>query len=39
MLANDFMVKELGVDECLGFYVPPMIDNNSIWGLGLGVAK
>ncbi|MCQ2898743.1 hypothetical protein JT143_06960 [Helicobacter pylori] len=24
-----FIVKELGVDECLGFYVPPMIDNNS----------
>ncbi len=24
-----FIVKELGVDECLGFYVPPMIDNNN----------
>lgn len=24
-----FIVKKLGVDECLGFYVPPMIDNNS----------
>ncbi|ERM21393.1 hypothetical protein ACOWMM_02085 [Helicobacter pylori] len=23
------IVKELGVDECLGFYVPPMIDNNN----------
>ncbi|GAA8999664.1 hypothetical protein BTM277_05360 [Helicobacter pylori] len=21
-----FIVKELGVDECLGFYAPPMID-------------
>ncbi|QJW29409.1 hypothetical protein [Helicobacter pylori] len=25
-----FIVKELGVDECLGFYVPPMIGNNNI---------
>ncbi|WQT02375.1 hypothetical protein E5D97_03645 [Helicobacter pylori] len=24
-----FIVKELGVDECLGFYVPPMIGNNN----------
>ncbi|MFP6125773.1 hypothetical protein ACLGA9_04135 [Helicobacter pylori] len=24
-----FIVKELGADECLGFYVPPMIDNNN----------
>ncbi|MCQ2782187.1 hypothetical protein JT133_06580 [Helicobacter pylori] len=24
-----FIVKELGVDECLGFYVPPMMDNNN----------
>ncbi len=24
-----FIVKELGVDECLGFYVPPVIDNNN----------
>ncbi|WP_121074559.1 hypothetical protein [Helicobacter pylori] len=24
-----FIIKELGVDECLGFYVPPMIDNNN----------
>ncbi len=24
-----FVVKELGVDECLGFYVPPMINNNN----------
>nr|WP_241869857.1 hypothetical protein [Helicobacter pylori] len=24
-----FIVKELGVDECLGFYAPPMIDNNN----------
>ncbi len=24
-----FIVKELGVDECLGFYVPPIIDNNN----------
>ncbi|MFP6048393.1 hypothetical protein ACLF9B_04760 [Helicobacter pylori] len=24
-----FIVKELGVDECLGFYVPPMIDNDN----------
>ncbi|WQS04118.1 hypothetical protein KVC54_03285 [Helicobacter pylori] len=24
-----FIVKELGVDECLGFYVPPMIANNN----------
>ncbi len=24
-----FIVKELGVDECLGFYVPPMINNNN----------
>ncbi|WP_208375903.1 hypothetical protein [Helicobacter pylori] len=24
-----FIVKKLGVDECLGFYVPPMIDNNN----------
>ncbi|WP_033782135.1 hypothetical protein [Helicobacter pylori] len=23
------IVKELGVDECLGFYVPPMIDHNN----------
>ncbi len=23
------IVKELGVDECLGFYAPPMIDNNN----------
>lgn len=23
------IVKELGADECLGFYVPPMIDNNN----------
>ncbi|MGL2569995.1 hypothetical protein ACQJ5N_06455 [Helicobacter pylori] len=23
------IVKELGVDECLGFYVPPIIDNNN----------
>ncbi len=23
------IVKELGVDECLGFYVPPVIDNNN----------
>ncbi len=24
-----FIVKELVADECLGFYVPPMIDNNN----------
>ncbi len=24
-----FIVKKLGVDECLGFYAPPMIDNNN----------
>ncbi|WRC82134.1 hypothetical protein E5K90_06250 [Helicobacter pylori] len=24
-----FIVKELGADECLGFYVPPVIDNNN----------
>ncbi len=24
-----FIVKELGVDECLGFYAPPMIDNDN----------
>lgn len=24
-----FIVKKLGVNECLGFYVPPMIDNNN----------
>ncbi|MFP6061208.1 hypothetical protein ACLF9K_03555 [Helicobacter pylori] len=24
-----FIVKKLGVDECLGFYVPPMIDNDN----------
>nr|WP_240670108.1 hypothetical protein [Helicobacter pylori] len=24
-----FIVKELGVDECLGFYAPPVIDNNN----------
>ncbi len=24
-----FIVKELEVDECLGFYVPPMIDNDN----------
>lgn len=24
-----FIVKKLGVDECLGFYAPPMIDNNT----------
>ncbi|WP_227979656.1 hypothetical protein [Helicobacter pylori] len=24
-----FIVKELGVDECLGFYVPPVIDNDN----------
>ncbi|NOJ65462.1 hypothetical protein P741_003940 [Helicobacter pylori H13-1] len=24
-----FIVKELEVDECLGFYVPPIIDNNN----------
>ncbi|MBH0296157.1 hypothetical protein I6945_03570 [Helicobacter pylori] len=24
-----FIVKELGVNECLGFYTPPMIDNNN----------
>ncbi|GAA6987198.1 hypothetical protein ID0090_03130 [Helicobacter pylori] len=24
-----FIVKELGVDECLGFYAPPAIDNNN----------
>ncbi len=24
-----FIVKELGADECLGFYAPPMIDNNN----------
>ncbi len=24
-----FIVKELGVDECLGFYAPPMINNNN----------
>ncbi|GAA8611018.1 hypothetical protein KYTH68_04960 [Helicobacter pylori] len=23
------IVKELGVDECLGFYVPPVIDNDN----------
>lgn len=23
------IVKELGVDECLGFYAPPVIDNNN----------
>ncbi|MFP6281243.1 hypothetical protein ACLGEC_00255 [Helicobacter pylori] len=23
------IVKELGVNECLGFYAPPMIDNNN----------
>ncbi len=24
-----FIVKKLGVDECLGFYAPPMIDNDN----------
>lgn len=24
-----FIVKKLGADECLGFYAPPMIDNNN----------
>ncbi|MGL2411742.1 hypothetical protein [Helicobacter pylori] len=24
-----FIVKKLGVDECLGFYAPPVIDNNN----------
>ncbi len=24
-----FIVKELGVDECLGFYAPPVIDNDN----------
>ncbi len=24
-----FIVKELGVDECLGFYAPAVIDNNN----------
>ncbi|WQX91939.1 hypothetical protein KVL61_03210 [Helicobacter pylori] len=24
-----FIVKKLGVDERLGFYAPPMIDNNN----------
>ncbi|ACJ07866.1 hypothetical protein HPP12_0714 [Helicobacter pylori P12] len=24
-----FIVKKLGVDECLGFYVPPVIDNDN----------
>ncbi len=24
-----FIVKELGADECLGFYAPPVIDNNN----------
>ncbi|WP_305866101.1 hypothetical protein [Helicobacter pylori] len=24
-----FIVKKLGVDECLGFYAPPMIDNSN----------
>ncbi|GAA6790294.1 hypothetical protein HpDR94a_11310 [Helicobacter pylori] len=23
------IVKELGVNECLGFYAPPMIDNDN----------
>ncbi len=23
------IVKELGVDECLGFYAPPVINNNN----------
>lgn len=23
------IVKELGVDECLGFYAPPVIDNDN----------
>ncbi|GAA8504597.1 hypothetical protein HpNP99_09860 [Helicobacter pylori] len=24
-----FIVKELGVDECLGFYAPPVINNDN----------
>ncbi len=24
-----FIVKELGIDECLGFYAPPIIDNDN----------
>ncbi|WQY74964.1 hypothetical protein E5L53_04530 [Helicobacter pylori] len=24
-----FIVKKLGVDECLGFYAPPVIDNDN----------
>ncbi|MCQ2928520.1 hypothetical protein JT089_01650 [Helicobacter pylori] len=24
-----FIVKELGADECLGFYAPAVIDNNN----------
>ncbi|GAA8930090.1 hypothetical protein SLK231_13580 [Helicobacter pylori] len=24
-----FIVKELGVNECLGFYAPPIIDNDN----------